>query len=134
MLVDYGNWRTNPSSRRSYNNCDLFFLIIILSIRTNGDIFIFINGEKVLEMAGTTEQSYSTTISMNSFHFSFNSLYFFIILILISSYSMKVFIVSRRALPISFSISTSISSVCFVSTFIPSFSLNDTISTDGQLE
>ena len=85
-------------------------------------------------MAGTTEQSYSTTISMNSFHFSFNSLYFFIMLILISSYSMKVFIVSRRALPISFSISTSISSVCFVSTFIPSFSLNDTISTDGQLE
>lgn len=47
---------------------------------------------------------------------------------------MKVFIVSRRAIPISFSISTSISSVCFVSAFIPSFSLNDTISTDGQLE
>lgn len=85
-------------------------------------------------MAGTTEQSYSTTISMNSFHFSFNSLYSLFFSFIISSYSMKVFIVSRRAIPISFSISTSISSVCFVSTFIPSFSLNDTISTDGQLE
>lgn len=49
------------------------------------------------------------------------------------SYEMKVFIVSRRAFPISFSIHTDFKSICYVQNFLPYSSLDEIVSGDGQL-
>lgn len=46
---------------------------------------------------------------------------------------MKVFISSRRAVPISFSIQTNFDPICLIRNYIPVLSLNDVVSSDGQL-
>lgn len=49
------------------------------------------------------------------------------------SYKMKVFIVSRRAFQISFSIHTDFKSICYVQNFLPYLTLDEIVSGDGQL-
>lgn len=45
--------------------------------RTNGDVFIFINGKLVLEMAGTPADSYSMTVYMKSVNLPLDEMYAF---------------------------------------------------------
>lgn len=73
-MVDTRTRRYGSSGKRSRNHCNVWLILIYIT-RTNGDIFIFIDGKKVLEMAGTTFDSYTTTVSMNSLQFQFGLVY-----------------------------------------------------------
>ena len=43
-----------------------FHLLFFNENRTNGDIYIFIDGKKVLEMSGTPSETYSSTANLKS--------------------------------------------------------------------
>ena len=82
-------------------------------------------------MSGTTIVPYSSTISLSSYNFRYGVLYCLFLFITFRT-PIKVFIVSRRAFSITFSIHTTFNSVCLVDQTLPFLTFEDVI-TDDQL-
>ena len=94
---------------------------------------MFVNGEKIAEISGTMEEAVTETVLLSHKPFDLGIVYVQWFRLIRRSYPLKIFIASRRAVPIQLTITSNCEELCSNASFQEAFRVSDAVPNNGQL-
>lgn len=107
------------------------FVFMVIS-RSDSDVFVYLDDMLLLELSGTRMTPETSKIELNTINFVVNAMSEWNS-VMIPSYPLRIFVASRRAFPLTLTITTDFEKLCHTSHYVTVFELNDGYRNDGQL-